>query len=54
MPDSQSQELAQFSNSSTCTVYMEDSVFMFEKEHEMVRGADLIAEHFKMLRLKMH
>jgi hypothetical protein len=35
-------------------LYVDDDVFMFETEEEMVRGADLIAEHFKVFGLKMH
>jgi hypothetical protein len=35
-------------------LYVDDGVFMFETEQEMVKGADLIAEHFKVFGLKMH
>jgi hypothetical protein len=35
-------------------LYVNDGAFMFETEEEMVRGAKLIAEHFKVFGLKMH
>jgi hypothetical protein len=35
-------------------LYVDDGAFMFETEEEMVRGAELIAEHFKVFGLKMH
>jgi hypothetical protein len=35
-------------------LYADDGAFMFETEVEMVRGAELIAEHFKVFGLKMH
>jgi hypothetical protein len=35
-------------------LYVDDGTFMFETEEEMVRGADLIAEQFRVFGLKMH
>jgi hypothetical protein len=35
-------------------LYVDNSAFMFETEEEMVRGAELMAEHFKVFGLKMH